>query len=151
MQVGFGKKLLSSVILYAGFCINPTANADAKDLNLTPENILTLFPICETGSSLGQRCKFDFKDDPPRDFLEVCCKDGHRISRTETSVEVFSASGWLYRFDLSPVAGNFWIVSFEDKGMKGATYHTVTKFLAHIDEGELNLWKYSVKRYDPRY
>jgi len=151
MQVGFAKKLLFSVILFAGFCINPTAIAAAKELNLTPENILTLFPICETASSLGQRCKFDFKDDPPRDFLEVCCKDGHKISRTETSVEVLSTSGWLYRFDLFLLAGNFWIISFEDKGMKGATYHTVAKFLAHINDGKLSLWKYSIKQHNPRY
>jgi hypothetical protein len=41
-----------------------TASADTAAI--TNQNILRLFPICELPSSLGQRCKYDFPNKPPK-------------------------------------------------------------------------------------
>ena len=119
----------------------------AETTKLSSKNLLKLFPICEIPSSLGQRCKYDFKDAAPKDFIEVCCPTGHKILADEKTVEVFSANKWLYRFDLSHLPGNVTKIRFEDKAMNGGTYHTVAKFLAYLDNGKLELWKYSTARY----
>jgi hypothetical protein len=121
--------------------------ARAEPVRITAKNILSLFPICELPSSLGQRCKYDFKDNPPKDFIDVCCPNGHKISFTESSVEVLSAADWLYRFDVSSLSANYARIRFEDKAMNGGNYHTVAKFITYIDEGKLKLWNYSTTRY----
>lgn len=127
------------------FVVAWSAFADTASIN--NKNILRLFPICELPSSLGQRCKYDFANKSPKDFLEACCPSGQKITFAENSVEVFSADNWLYRFDITPLLGNFTEVIFEDKAMNGGSYHTVAKFIAHNNDGELSLWKYWTTRY----
>jgi hypothetical protein len=122
-----------------------TASADTTAI--TNQNILRLFPICEMPSSLGQRCKYDFPNKPPKDFLQACCPQGQKISYSENSIEVFSADNWLYRFEISSLPSDFAQITFEDKAMNGGSYHTIAKFIAHIDDGKLSLWKYWTTRY----
>ena len=121
--------------------------ATANPAKITTKNILTLFPVCELPSSLGQRCKYEFKNYTPRDFLEVCCPDGHKMSATDSSLEIISANNWLYRFDLSPLSNNHTKIRFEDKAINGGSYHTISEFYADIDDGKLKLWNYSTTRY----
>ena len=119
----------------------------AESNKLSSKNLLKLFPICEIPSSLGQRCKYDFKDTTPKNFIEVCCPNGHKISVNEKSVEVFSASEWLYRFDISYLPNDFVKIRFEDKAMNGGSYHTIAEFLAYLDNGKMQLSKHSTTRY----
>ena len=74
--------------------------ATANPAKITTKNILTLFPACELPSSLGQRCKYEFKNYTPRDFLEGCCPDGHKMSATASSLEIISANNWLWYFPI---------------------------------------------------
>lgn len=122
-------------------------SAFAETASINNKNILRLFPICEIPSSAGQRCKYDFANKSPKDFLEACCPSGQKITFAKNSVEVFSADNWLYRFDIIPLLGNFSEVTFEDKAMNGGSYHTVAKFIAYNNDGELFLWKYWTTRY----
>ncbi len=124
-----------------------TEAALAESSKLSSKNLLTLFPICEIPSSLGQRCKYDFKDASTTDFIEVCCPNGHKILVNEKSVEVFSARNWLYRFEVSKLFGKLAKISFEDKAMNGGSYHTITHFLAYFDNEKLYLWEYSTAVY----
>jgi len=138
---------MTRTLLTAIFLTLFSQTAWAESAKLSSKNLLKLFPICEIPSSLGQRCKYDFKDAVPKDFIEVCCPTGHKILKDEKTIEVFSADEWLYRFDLSQLPGNVTKIRFEDKAMNGGTYHTVAKFLAYLDNGKLQLWKYSTTRY----
>jgi|TARA_X000000950_G_scaffold92625_1_gene116581 hypothetical protein len=106
---------------------------------LNANNILILFPICETPSSLGQRCKHNYAESIPDNFLEVCCSDGANVQYKENSVSVSSSGNWYYNFDISRSSDGNYEIIFTDKAMNGGSYHSVTAFDVKLENGILLL------------
>ena len=77
-----------------------TGAALAEPSKLSSKNLLTLFPICEIPSSLGQRCKYDFKDASTTDFIEVCCPNGHKVLVNEKYIDLSRCITQKYSNDL---------------------------------------------------
>ena len=108
---------------------------------LNSHNILKLFPICETPSSLGQRCEYDYAETKPESFLEVCRSDGANIEYNGNSVSVLSRSNWYYNFDISRGSDVNYEIIFTDKAMNGGSYHSVTAFDVKLENGIILLDK----------
>ena len=111
----------------------------AESTKLSSKNLLKLFPICEIPSSLGQRCKYDFKDAAPKDFLEVCCSNNRKVTAFGNSVTVIEPENWFYRFEILGRVGNYALISFEDKALNGGSYHTISNYLLKQSRGGLTL------------
>lgn len=106
---------------------------------LNANNILNLFPICEIPSSLGQKCKYEFAETKPDNFLEVCCSDDANVEYKENSVSVLSKGNWYYNFDISSTSDGKYKIIFTDKAMNGGLYHSVTSFDVKLENGNLLL------------
>lgn len=106
---------------------------------LNANNILNLFPICEIPSSLGQKCKYEFAETKPDNFLEVCCSDDANVEYKENSVSVLSKGNWYYNFDISRSSDGNYEIIFTDKAMNGGSYHSVTTFDVKLENGILLL------------
>lgn len=118
------------------------AGASEDHLALSSNNILELFPICAIKSSLGQRCKAFFPNTQPKSFLDVCCDQQPLITKTENAVaiEVIDPNqNWFYHFEIENLGTDLYSVQFEDKGLFGATYHTVVNYITHIKNGKLHI------------
>ena len=109
------------------------SSSGAGELNAN--NILNLFPICEIPSSLGQRCKYDYEETKPDNFLEVCCSNGANVEYKESSVSVLSSGNWFYNFDISRSSDGNYEIIFTDKAMNGGSYHSVTTFDSKLENG----------------
>lgn len=104
---------------------------------LNANNILKLFPICEIPSSLGQKCKYEFAETKPENFLEVCCSHGANVEYKENSVSVLSNDNWHYNFNISSGSNGMYKVIFTDKAMNSGSYHSVTTFEAVSSKDKL--------------
>ena len=114
-----------------------SALADPKTLN--SENLLTLFPICEIPSSLGQKCKYEFSVRKPSSFLEVCCSTKRKVTSFGNSTTVIEPENWFYRFEILGTVGNYTLISFEDKALNGGSYHTLSNYLLKHGKDGLTL------------
>lgn len=123
----------SSILILLFYTLVGCSTAYGTDIN--SRNILNLFPICETPSSLGQRCKYDYAKTKPYGFLDVCCSDGANVEYKENSVSVLSSGNWYYNFDISRSSDGNYEIIFTDKAMNGGSYHSVTTFDAKIENG----------------
>ena len=124
------------------------ANQTAADTDkLSAENVLDLFPICETQSSLGQICKYRFSDTKPANFLDVCCDGNETISYEGNSVKILTSGDWLYWFTVVPSTNHNYRVTFGDRAMNGGSYFVVTEYLARLNDGELLIEEQSSEQY----
>ena len=123
----------SSILVLLFFALVGCSTAYGTEIN--SRNILNLFPICETASYLGQRCKYDYAETKPDGFLDVCCSDGANVEYKENSVSVLSNGNWYYNFDISSKSDGNYEIIFTDKAMNGGSYHSVTTFDAKIENG----------------
>ncbi len=108
-------------------------SSGAGELNW--HNILKLFPICETPSSLRQRCKYDYAETKPDSFLKVCCSASANVEYNGNSVSVLSRSNWYYNFDISRSSDGNYEIIFTDEAMNGGSYHSVTVFDVKLENG----------------
>ena len=111
------------------------------------ENILELFPICETPSSLGQTCKYQFNNSKPANFLDVCCDGNERISYEGNTVKILTSGDWLYWFTVVPSTNHNYRITFGDRAMNGGSYFVVTEYLARLNDGELLIEEQSSEQY----
>lgn len=131
-------------IITALFLILVNINSSGAG-EINANNILNLFPICEISSSLGQKCKYEFAETKPDNFLEVCCSDGANVEYKENSVSVLSSDNWYYNFDISSNGDGKYQIIFNDEAMNGGTYHSVTTFDGKLENGILLLEEISNK------
>ena len=111
------------------------------------DNILKLFPICETQSSLGQACKYRFNNSKPANFLEDCCEGNEKISYEGNTVKILTSGDWLYWFKVTPINDDAAQITFGDRAMNGGSYFVVTEYLARLNDGELLLEEQSSNHY----
>ena len=94
------KKLFLYVFLGLLGCNN------SQDKKINPENLIENFNICETSSSLGQRCK-----DKGFDYLEYFQSGKKIIDENTVHYEV---DDWDYSFEIIQSSNNKAVIKFGD-------------------------------------
>ena len=107
--------------------------------SITPQNVLQLFPICETSSSLGQKCKYSSRDRKPNNFLNVCCDGSENITFLGNTISIDRPNEWNYSFTVRNKLFFINEIDFTDKAMNGGSYHTKTKYFAVLVGGKIFL------------
>ena len=108
--------------------------AGAAEVNIL--DVVGKFPVCDIPSSLGQKCKYEFKDRKPTSFFEVCCSESQEVSAFKNAATVIEPQNWFYRFEILGTVGDYTLISFEDKALNGGSYHALSNYLLkQTDEG----------------
>ena len=124
--------MLNKTLVSCSICVS--APALASKINIL--DVVDKFPICEIPSSLGQKCKYEFKDSKPKRFFEVCCSESREVSAFKNTVTVVEPQNWFYRFEIHGSVGDYALMSFEDKALNGGSYHALSDYLLkHTEEG----------------
>jgi hypothetical protein len=104
---------MKNIALIFFLFISSVANAQI----INPENLLNNFNICETKSSLGQRCKLiDF------DYIKFLKSGKKTIDKNTILYEV---DDWDYYFEIVDSTNEKAVIRFTDKA-KFSKYHTVS-------------------------
>lgn len=122
-------KALSKFIALTAIVFLVAGSATALD-KITPDTVLLLFPICDTTSSLGQKCKHSPEKQQPYTFLEVCCDGREQITTSKDYISISRPNEWFYSFKVKKKLFLIYEIEFTDKAMNGGSYHTKTKFAA---------------------
>ena len=124
--------MLKMTLVSCLICVS--APSLAGEINIL--NIVGKFPICDIPSSLGQKCKYEFKNRKPTSFFEVCCSESREVSAFKNAATVIEPQNWFYRFEILGTVGDYTLISFEDKALNGGSYHALSNYLLkQTDEG----------------
>jgi hypothetical protein len=107
----------------------------AEERHLTPQDVLTGFPLCAISSSYGQRCKV-FSDEEKAEFTPSKIEE---ITDTEIDTDTLhvTTEDWFYSFSISSTEANKAALKFTDDANL-ATYHSIKKFDVQWNEKEQN-------------
>ena len=124
--------LRATILVSYVICASIPAGAD--EINIL--HVVDKFPICEIPSSLGQKCKYEFKDSKPKSFFEVCCSESREVSVFKNTATVVEPQNWFYRFEIIGIFGDYTLISFEDKALNGGSHHALSNYLfKHTEDG----------------
>lgn len=124
--------LRATILVSYVICASIPAGADEIKIL----DVVDKFPICEIPSSLGQKCKYEFKDSKPKSFFEVCCSESREVSAFKNTATVVEPQNWFYRFEILGTVGDYALISFEDKALNGGSYHALSNYLLkHTEDG----------------
>ena len=107
----------------------------AEERHLTPQDVLTGFPLCAISSSYGQRCKV-FSDEEKAAFTPSKIEE---ITDTEIDIDTLNITteDWMYSFSINNTGANQVTLMVTDDA-KFATYFTSTEFDIRWDENQKN-------------